>query len=139
MREIKFRVFVGGKFYYWGFSDDGHGVYFMGVPSTNIEPLNFAQLQERSQQYTGLTEKNGVEIYEGDMLTPSNYKKATGADWEKFKVEVVFYKGMFCLKPNKFFIDEHAPLYISLEKATKLKNDYLVIGNIHEDKGLLDG
>jgi len=64
MREIKFRVYLGGSWFYWGFIDDE----FRGLPSTNREPLSIDEMRERSGQYTGLHDKNGKEIYEGDIV-----------------------------------------------------------------------
>ena len=63
MRETKFRVWSDDRFHYWGFIDNG----FRGVPQTN-EPLSFKEIEQRSQQFTGLHDKNGKEIYEGDIV-----------------------------------------------------------------------
>tara|TARA_R110002110_G_scaffold275444_2_gene490613 strand:+ start:410 stop:796 length:387 start_codon:yes stop_codon:yes gene_type:complete len=56
MREIKFRALagVGKTWFYW----DVYGDYPQGVYGGLSEP----------QQYTGLKDKDGVEIYEGDFL-----------------------------------------------------------------------
>jgi len=119
MREIKFRVYLGGRFNYWGFIDNG----FAGLPSTNVESVTLKELEKRSQQYTGLKDKNGEEIYEGDKYQWQGHEVANGKQIRPIRTEVVIW-------------DYHELSRISniMESNGTLE----IIGNIYEHPELLE-
>ena len=119
-REIKFRVwdkdlkkmrYLNSSHDFICFDEKGNGYYH------NMQ-TGLGEWFSDLMQYTGLKDKNGVEIYEGDLI---EYKDSTG----KYIEEVKFDKGCF-----------YAGLHggSSTRVAPKLINARLskVIGNIYE-------
>lgn len=118
MREIKLKqpVWENGKFlkwHYWGFKD---GLY--------QHPEN----QHESYQFTGLLDKNGKEIYEGDILRFHQlvlFSRKEGKKYETTEAEVVWYEGYGL---SGFTLKVTGKHHLHSLDATKGE----IIGNIYE-------
>ncbi len=86
-------------------------------------------------QYTGLKDKKGVDIYEGDVVKRTYL--FDGAFGKTHVGEVVYDKEAaryVISKPNKFI----EPKTEDLGNTLSYRSTYEVIGNIYENPGLLE-
>ena len=130
MREIKFRCWnkISGEMQYQ--AEDGFiNRAYMGDNGYYQTTANIKKLSSLPEcelmQYTGLKDKNGVEIYEGDVVTskvrvlPDNLKYWT--------TEVV--KPLTCTQFESGINEHQGDLYFHSEIQ--------VLGNIHQNPELL--
>ena len=86
-------------------------------------------IPETVGQYTGLTDKNGKKIFEGDIVKHYNH-----CDIKEYSEDIgrVFYYTETCrfLRTSKLFPDDCPEIYSSCE--------YEVIGNIYDNPELLE-
>jgi len=134
-REIKFKVF-----FYDGV-DKSTGKFITAHEALNEDYIRFntdgvlepADGCSIIVSFTGLKDKNGVEIYEGDIAI---------IDGQTFKVEWNQNQTAYCISP---ICDIHHDDYlIQVLDYQQLGNGYLsrkdgeVVGNIHENPELLN-
>lgn len=108
----------------WGFgiNINGHTPNFVS-PSTNNAALFFSDLQ-----FTELKDKNGKEIYEGDIM-----KHVSNGSTTTKKVIYCNQHGAFIMKCDKYW----EPLCATYGDENMYADEYIIIGNIHETPELL--
>ena len=119
MITIKFRAF-----------DDGKMIYPTGALSKLKRFINVIREDAIIMQFTGLHDKNGKEIYEGDILNVG----------ENLVCEIVYVDKNVEDYGDEIHCAFHAKVYIhnkTIPLDSYLKNNCEIIGNIHENPELL--
>ena len=140
MRELKFRqaVFKGDVFhlwYYWGYcgyNDEFVASLPVGVKRYEVEGAEYDV--KPSQQYTGLKDKNGKEIYEGDVI--QFYDRGN-----MFDNDLLPCTAMVIMKYAKWYpepINVKGLRGFEFEGANLRSEQCEVIGNIYENPELLE-
>jgi len=139
-KEIKFRALAPvlkgkdkGKLKWFEGVLVGDGAIYIGTKNMGIQLLKDVKAL---CQYTGLTDKNGKEIYEGDIVK---------TNWDVGSlIEIIFWHkdGAFRqipVKEYRFYTERNN--WIALWNYSKPVGvgDALIIGNIYENPELLEG
>lgn len=135
MRTLKFRGknTLSGKWVY------GTGIqrYTKGnVYITNESPFGYDVVPETVGQFTGLFDKNGKEVYEGDIIewTETHYHAIGAIAWREqigIKDTEAAYNVGWCVEEYKGKVT-----YIIAPSAIPYG---VVVGNVHDNYELLKG
>jgi len=129
-REIKFRAWVKHA----GFMGHVEELFLMNeYVNINLDedPEAYCVGNSRSyifdkveiMQFTGLHDKNGAEVFEGDVVKGKDYND------RRFIGEVIFDSCQWYLKGVKQYKEYHA--------LNKINYNFEIIGNIHQQPELL--
>lgn len=127
MRELKFRGWADNGFVYLDVREDNDfGFYDFYSSCTNDD----------IEQYTGLEDKNGKEIYEGDIVAVKDndipFALVNAMANEKWLVRFGKHRAGFTLVKST-----RRRNFIRTFQNTK-QDDIEVVGNIHENPELLE-
>lgn len=131
MREIKFRAWDKSKkrmvdedeLVFWGgccYLNESKTLYNPNKPHSPAKLKGYSILENYVMQFTGLSDKNGKEIYEGDILEWQ-------FEWQKEK-----HIGAVKISISGTSVGGNA---IQVRKANTI---YSIIGNIYENPELLE-
>ncbi|MBD5195443.1 MAG: hypothetical protein HDS87_06955 [Bacteroidales bacterium] len=127
-RQIKFRAktLANGHWVYGNLikrSDD-----YVSIRNSKSEPWVDP---ETVGQFTGLTDRNGKEIYEGDIITVNS----------KYPRVVLWDKMCWALMPTEYFHDEMFWVmnlqHPGIDWWDEFADEFEVIGNIHDNPDLI--
>ena len=136
-REIKFRIFIDYKIFYQDKYDEyGDNLTSIDICKKTITITGFHNYENvyrfedekvKLMQYTGVKDKNGKEIYEGDIV------KIIKLEGYGEYCEQVEYTGRIECYISEFRIQ---PLNLRLSDESTVEIE--IIGNIYENKNLLE-
>ena len=112
--------------------------YASGEQEWDLEDFKNVELM----QYVGLKDKNGTEIYEGDIVMIMNKEDIYSVNYGEFGVPNVDLEVYQDLAVGFFIKPEHdlknvIPFSLTIPLNTSYSKDVMVIGNIYENPELL--
>ena len=115
----------------WIYGDLNHYMCDDGVFIAENGHSMHRVLKETVGQYTGLTDKNGKKIFEGDIVV---CRKEINGNWIDYCVEIGFVE----MKHGAFGLHRKQGYYRPFKDWLE-DYEYEVIGNIHDNPELLKG
>lgn len=142
MRQIKFRgreafksKFFTARWYFGGIMIDGDDAWLCvkkedkGVISVKVDPNTVGQ-------FTGLLDKNGTEIYDGDIIiTPLGHTVIVKFGYKEFVFEID--RTYESVASYGWLAENVKNGYVDFLDNTIIKGE--VIGNIHDNPELIKG
>lgn len=147
MRKVKFRAFDKKRTTQIGdivwINLTTHSCGFWIITSHNEKKIAERSIDDvELMQYTGLKDKNDVEIYEGDIISVVSESLKADGNIEAFVSEVTFNEGSFNYWKYEDYLHsrvEYPLAAISSENGKYHEGSHFceVIGNVYKNKELL--
>jgi len=141
MRKIKFRLIRDNKIVGYELHEfDMNHVYIFHSrinddSSYNITAVEGAEITcDMKEQFTGLCDKNGKEVYEGDIVTLSYGIPPT---FDTLLIEYADDEYVADISVSGWWMRNIRPNGCSSSLCKTYENDIEIIGNIHENPELL--
>lgn len=134
MREIKFRCWdINNNC--WVFDGEPMDLHRSGRANTFLFDNDAIDVPKNAQwvQFTGLKDKNGTEIYEGDIVEYNDLSRGIMGDYEDGEYKEVNYQDGI---PHLGGID-FSLWYEGDNYRMTLPDHVEIVGNIYENKDLL--
>jgi uncharacterized phage protein (TIGR01671 family) len=141
-RQIKFRAkhITNGAWLYGDLLQSNEGSVYIGVHGQYIDDgMHFNDMYDETcyvdedtiGQFTGLYDKNGKEIYEGDIITVKG----------RYPRVVLWDKMMWALMPTEYYHDEVFWVmnlqHPGVDWWEEFADEFEIIGNIHDNPSLI--
>ncbi|MCM1368258.1 MAG: YopX family protein [Roseburia sp.] len=112
-----------------------------GLPNRHLQAGSI--IPETVGQYTGLQDKNGKRVFEGDICRVTYLDKQCSPNGEHYEGEyeliekVVFKNGAFCFEADFEGIAMYRPIGFEIYEKQRIKR-FEILGNIFDNPELLE-
>ena len=134
MRDIKFRVFDEGKMEFVDAMDWDNKYKVLTCNTEERKIFRFDPDTLKLMQYTGLKDKSGVEIYEGDIL---NYTGTACPHCHRIADVMSNYHAEIRWDSEYAHFEAYSHNYDDTLSADDWTENMVIIGNIYENPELL--